>query len=119
MSAIEPAHLDRATVDGLLRVAGELSGTDDLPTMLAIFARGITEVAEFECAAINLVRADGDLQVVAVAGPEDVEMVLMGVVGGRARWETELAGGHRVGAVQLHLDDSVDTDFPGSSQMRV
>lgn len=112
MSAVESPRLDRATVDGLLQLTRDLSGTDDLPTMLSIFVRAISDVADFECAAINLVRDDGDLQVVAVVGPSELEEALMGVVNGRAHWDTELAGGQRVGAVQLHLDHSVDRAYP-------
>lgn len=112
MSAVESPHLDRPTVDGLLRLARDLSDTDDLPTTLSIFVRAISDLADFECAAINLARDDGDLQVVAVAGPPEVKESLMGVVGARAHWDAELAGGERHGAVQLHLDESVDRSFP-------
>ncbi len=108
MSAVEPSRLARSTVEGLLRAARELSETDDLPTMLSIFARALSDVADFECAAINLVRDDGDLQVLAVAGPPDVAEALMGVVGSRADWDAELAGGQRVGAVQLMLGEEVE-----------
>lgn len=112
MDLVDPPHLGRGTVDGLLQVARDLSATADLPTMVATFVRAITEIADFECAAINLVRADGDLQVVAVAGPPAVEKLLMDTVGRRAHWDAELTGGHRCGVVQLHLEDSVGRPFP-------
>ena len=112
MSAVELPHLDRPTVDGLLQLARDLADTHDLPTMLSIFVRAISDVADFECAAINLTRDDGDLQVVAVAGPPAVEEALMGVVGSRAHWDAELAGGELHGAVQLHLDDVYDQVIP-------
>lgn len=106
------SSLDRATVNGLVQLARDLAGTTDLPTMLSLVVTAITEVARFECAAINLVTETGDLQVVAVAGPPDLEEVLLGSVGSRAAWEVELAEGERHGAVHMNLDSVPDGEMP-------
>lgn len=106
------SHFERSTVDGLLDGARELSRTNDLPTMLSIVVRAISEVADFECAAINLVTDDGDLKVVAVVGPDELGTVLLGQVGARDIWDRKLASAEPYGGVRMRLAHESGPDLP-------
>ncbi len=111
MDETSSSQFGRATVEGLVALARDLSQASDMPTTLAIFARAITDLADFECAAINLVNDDGDLVVVSVHGPADMEATLLGTVGPRSTWDREIALAERHGAVHLSLaGDSVGAD---------
>ena len=104
MDDASSSQFGRATVDGLVTLARDLSLATDMTTTLKIFAKAITDLADFECAAINLVNDDGDLVVVSVVGPGDVEETLLGSVGSRAMWDQEIALSTRHGSVHLSLD---------------
>ncbi|MDA8295371.1 MAG: diguanylate cyclase [Actinomycetota bacterium] len=67
--------LDREGIARLLAVVRHLGASSDLPDLLQRIATSVVEVLGFEMAAINLVEADGDLRVVAVAGPIGVEQM--------------------------------------------
>lgn len=69
------AGLDREGIARLLAVVRHLGASSDLPDLLQRIATSVVEVLGFEMAAINLVEADGDLRVVAVAGPIGVEQM--------------------------------------------
>lgn len=105
------SQFGRATVDGLVQLARDLSQTSDLPTMLTIFVQAISDVAHFECAAISLVEDAGDLAVVAVAGRPELEDALLGTVGSRTGWEAELARAERYGAVHLTREVADDHEL--------
>lgn len=106
------SSMDRATVNGLVQLARDLAGTSDLTAMLSLLVTAITEVAGFECAAINLLTEEGDLQVAAVAGSSSLEQELLGSIGSRAAWDVELAKGDRHGGVQMVFDAVADSDLP-------
>lgn len=106
------SQFERSTVDGLLECARELSQTNDLPTMLSIVLRAVNEVADFECAAINLATDDGDLQVVSVAGPDEVSDVLLGRIGPREIWDERLAAAEPYGGVRMRLEDERGPQLP-------
>jgi len=106
------SQFERSTVDELLERARALSQTKDLPTMLSIFVQAISDVADFDCAAINMVTEDGSLKVVAVAGPEELERVLLGTVGARESWDRRIAASNSYGAVRMRLEDGRGPDLP-------
>lgn len=114
MDDTSSSQFGRATVDGLVALARDLSQTSDMATTLKIFVKAITDLADFECAAINLVNDDGDMVVVAVAGPAELEATLLGTVGTRAIWDREIALADRHGAVHLSLSVDVEStdDLP-------
>ena len=103
MDETSSLQFGRETVDGLVALAQDLSRSTDMATTLKIFVRAITDLADFECAAINLVNDEGDLVVVAVEGPAELEAALLGTVGARAIWDREIALADRHGAVHLSL----------------
>lgn len=108
-----PFAFGRETVDGLVALARDLGQTTDMATILSIFVQAITDVADFEHAAINLVNDDGDLVVVAVVGPSELHAALIGTVGSRAGWDREIALADRHGAVHHSLTgDTALDDVP-------
>lgn len=82
--------LSRRAVDGLVHLTRELATSADLQVILDEICRAIVEVAEFEAVAFNLISDSGDLEVVAVAGPDGVDE-LLGTSGSREQWEREIS----------------------------
>ena len=62
--------------------AGTLAIWSDAPSRdaLQLIAEGVTELAGFGIAAISVVRDDGKLEVMAVAGSDDARESLQGAV---------------------------------------
>lgn len=66
---------------------------------LKAISDGAVRDLDYGVACFNLVRPDGDLAVVSVAGDETAEAFLTGRVGPRAAWDTRLSMGERWGDV--------------------
>ncbi|MET9462173.1 diguanylate cyclase [Streptomyces canus] len=66
---------------------------------LKAISEGAVQDLDYGVACFNLVRPDGDLVVVSVAGDETAEAFLTGRVGPRARWDARLSMGERWGDV--------------------
>ncbi|MCW2759446.1 MAG: hypothetical protein JWO46_3192, partial [Nocardioidaceae bacterium] len=65
--------MDRSRVDTLMRlheVMTRIHAGGDLAEVLQVIADGMVEVSGFHATTINVLRADGDLELVAVAGDE-------------------------------------------------
>ncbi|MBO8194355.1 diguanylate cyclase [Streptomyces oryzae] len=88
-----------ASLRQLHRVVAQLNTARSLADTLQTVADGVVEGLGFEIAAVNLVRADGDLVVAAVAGSAAAESMMAGRVGPRASWERRLAMGEQWGAL--------------------
>lgn len=86
----------------LLRAAreltAELSAVRPLADTLQAVVEGVARLG-FDGAVMNLVREDGDLEVVATAGPEELRRALAGVVERRASWDAMLGAGERWGSL--------------------
>lgn len=86
----------------LLRAAkeltAELSQVRPLTDTLQSVVEGVARLG-FDGAVMNLVREDGDLEVVATAGPEELCRTLQGVVERRDSWDRLLAAGERWGSL--------------------
>ena len=90
-----------ATLRRLHQAMAELNTARSLADTLQAVADGVVEGLGFELSCVNLVRADGDLVVAAVAGSAAAEAMLAGRVGSRASWERRLAMGERWGTLRF------------------
>jgi diguanylate cyclase (GGDEF)-like protein len=84
----ERPQLDTAGV--LADVAQRLGASLDLSRTLEEIARSVVERIGFDIAVLNLVMEDGDLQVVAVGGPDDVRADLLGRRQSARDWQDAL-----------------------------
>jgi len=101
------------------RVVRELTAVRDLGATLQLVVDSVTASLGFGAAAMNLVRGDGDLEVVAVAGPDAVREALLGRVGRRADWDALLGRAERWGELRFvphgeAATGDVPTWIPGS-----
>jgi len=62
----------------MMAVVGRMNGTRTLPETLQAVVEGVVNGIGFGTAVMNYVRPDGRIQVVAVAGPQDVRQALLG-----------------------------------------
>ncbi|GAA2062291.1 hypothetical protein GCM10009801_05280 [Streptomyces albiaxialis] len=90
-----------ASLRMLHHVVAQLNTARSLADTLQTVADGVVEGLGFEIAAVNLVRADGDLVVAAVAGSPAAEAMMAGRVGSRASWERRLTMGEQWGSLRF------------------
>lgn len=114
-SVAEPVNdhvtFSSSTVRGLLELSRELAELDDLSMILTRIARGITEIADFEAAVLNMVIEDGDLKATAVYGPDELEDRLLGTVGPRTEWDRILERGKRRAGVIFDIENLSSSTF--------
>ncbi|MEE4545814.1 diguanylate cyclase CdgB [Streptomyces sp. V4-01] len=105
-----------ATLRQLHQVVADLNTARSLADTLQAVADGVVRGLNYELAAVNLVRPDGDLVVAAFAGSAAGEALLAGRVGSRASWERRLTMGERWGSLRFipHTEGWVliDDDVP-------
>jgi len=82
-------------------VARRVGGTLDLDRTLHQVVQAMVELVGFQVAVLNLLTADGDLEVVTVAGPDEVRAELLGSRDTLAAWEQLLAAAQPVGALRF------------------
>lgn len=80
----------------------------DLVAMLDLLAQTIVEALGFGVAAVNIVRPDGSLEVVSVAGDDSARTALLGAVDTAEVWDRLLSTGERWG--RLHFLDHRSED---------
>jgi diguanylate cyclase (GGDEF)-like protein len=80
----------------------------DLVAMLDLLAQTIVEALGFGVAAVNIVRPDGSLEVVSVAGDDSARTALLGAVDTAEVWDQLLSTGERWG--RLHFLDHRSED---------
>ena len=90
-----------ASLRQLHQVVAQLNTARSLADTLQTVADGVVEGLGFEIAAVNLVRADGDLVVAALAGSPAAEAMMAGRVGSRPAWERRLTMGEQWGALRF------------------
>lgn len=91
----------------LIDVARRVGASLDLAQTLEQITSAVVELLGFEVAVLNLVSPEGDLEVVAVAGPAQA---LLGCRDTRANWDTILGLGERRGG--LRFVDHTATGWP-------
>ncbi|NUU24580.1 MAG: diguanylate cyclase [Streptomycetaceae bacterium] len=101
MTAETETHVRLATLRLLYRVVADLNATRDLRDTLQAVADGVVSGLGFGAAAVNLVRDDGDLEVAAVAGSEDLAAAMAGQIGPRGDWDRLLAACERWGPLRF------------------
>lgn len=103
LSAARPEpEADRLAVSRfLVDVARRVGATLDLSHTLDQVVEAVVELLGFGVAALNLVTADGDLEVVTVAGPDDVRRELLGTRMARETWESFLASARPYGGLRF------------------
>ena len=82
-------------------VARRVGGTLDLDRTLDQVTQAVVELVGFRVAVLNLLTADGDLEVVTVAGPDAVRGELLGSRETLATWQELLAAAQTVGALRF------------------
>ena len=82
-------------------VARRVGGTLDLDRTLDQVVQSVVELVGFQVAVLNLLTADGDLEVVTVAGPDDVRAELLGSRDSLASWQALLAAAQPVGVLRF------------------
>ncbi|MEU6928240.1 diguanylate cyclase CdgB [Streptomyces sp. NPDC046385] len=90
-----------ATLRQLHQVVADLNTARSLADTLQAVADGIVAGLNYELAAVNLVRPDGDLVVAAFAGSPAAEALITGRVGSRASWDRRLAMGEPWGDLRF------------------
>ncbi|WP_405814081.1 diguanylate cyclase [Streptomyces sp. NBC_01390] len=105
-NVIGPAHApDKRWEEPASRLARlrrgfvRLHNAESLAHTLKSISDGAVQDLDYRVACFNLVRPDGDLVVVSVAGDETAEAFLTGRVGPRAAWDARLSMGERWGDV--------------------
>ena len=85
----------------------------DLVGLLDRLAQTIVDVLGFGVAAINLVRPDGMVEVVSVAGDEAARDALLGTTEGAGRWDRMLAVSESWGALHFvdHRNEAATADL--------
>ncbi|GAA3646470.1 diguanylate cyclase CdgB [Streptomyces chitinivorans] len=101
MEAESEPYVRLATLRRLHQSMADLNTARSLADTLQTVADGIVKGLDFELAAVNLVKPDGDLVVAAVAGSEGAEAMMAGRTGSRAAWERRLALGERWGELRF------------------
>jgi diguanylate cyclase (GGDEF)-like protein/PAS domain S-box-containing protein len=105
-----------ATLRQLHQVVADLNTARSLADTLQAVAQGVVKGLNYELAAVNLVRPDGDLIVAAFAGNAAAEALMAGRIGSRTSWERRLTMGERWGTLRFipHTEGwvLVDDDVP-------
>ncbi|MGY1452494.1 diguanylate cyclase CdgB [Streptomyces sp. SS8] len=101
MEAESEPYVRLATLRRLHQSMADLNTARSLADTLQTVADGVVKGLDFELAAVNLVKPDGDLVVAAVAGSEGAEAMMAGRTGSRAAWERRLALGERWGELRF------------------
>ncbi|SFF67862.1 PAS domain S-box-containing protein/diguanylate cyclase (GGDEF) domain-containing protein [Actinacidiphila alni] len=105
-----------ATLRQLHQVVADLNTARSLADTLQAVAQGVVKGLNYELAAVNLVRPDGDLIVAALAGSAAAEALMAGRIGSRTSWERRLSMGERWGTLRFipHTEGWVliDDDVP-------
>ncbi|MEU3345559.1 diguanylate cyclase CdgB [Streptomyces sp. NPDC006700] len=105
-----------ASLRKLHQVMADMNTARSLADTLQTVADGVVQGLGYELACVNLVRADGDLVVAALAGNSAAEALITGRVGSRESWDRRLAMGERWGGLVFipHTEGWVldDDDVP-------
>ena len=92
------------------RLIGRLNAGADLAATLRAVVDGVVEGLGFGVAVVNLVHDDGTVEVVSVAGPQDVSDTLLGSRSSLVSWEKAFARSHLWGALRYEPHELADED---------
>ena len=94
-------ELDLDALRTLQRLISRLNTGADLSATLRAVVDGVVEGLGFQVAVVSLVHDDRTVEVVTVAGPEDVSATLLGNVCPLASWEKAFERSHAWGALRF------------------
>lgn len=97
----------------LATIARRVGASLALDETLDAVAAAVLEVLGFRAAVVNLLAADGDLHVVAVAGDESVRRALMGTHSSLHAWQAMLDAAVPWGALRFMHHDTQRPDAAG------
>jgi len=107
VTAPRSSHASRWTVQ---RRAG---ASLDLHKTLDQVVAAVVELLDFDVAVMNLVSADGDREVLSVAGPAEVREHLLGTTQSQCTWQQMLDAARPTGNLRfVHHDDADLLDEP-------
>jgi diguanylate cyclase (GGDEF)-like protein/PAS domain S-box-containing protein len=108
------ADLSLQAIRDLQRLILRVNGGPDLATTLQAVADGVVEGLGFGVAVVNLIHDADFVQVVAVAGSEEAQAMLLGATGTLAGWTKALAVADEWGGLRFVPHDrfSEDDDLP-------
>lgn len=92
------------------RLIGRLNAGADLAATLRAVVDGVVEGLGFGVAVVNLVHDDGTVEVVSVAGPQEVSDTLLGSRSSLTSWEKAFARSHLWGALRYEPHELADED---------
>jgi len=92
------------------RLISRLNTGADLAATLRAVVDGVVEGLGFGVAVVNLVHDDGSVEVVTVAGPQEVSDTLLGTRSPLASWEATLERSHRWGGLRYQPQGQTDED---------
>jgi len=95
------SHSDGVAARLLARVARRVGSSLALDETLNAVAEAVVEALGFRAAVLNLLAADGELHVVAVAGADDVKRALLGTHSPLVSWQVMLAAARPWGEVRF------------------
>src|SRR4051794_1262911 len=103
--------LNLSALRDLQRLILRVNAGTDLHTTLQAVVDGVVEGLGFEVAVVNLVHDPDFVQVVAVAGPDEVTAALLGEVGTMQDWDRALEVAEEWGALRfVHHDAFVEDE---------
>jgi diguanylate cyclase (GGDEF)-like protein/PAS domain S-box-containing protein len=103
-------ELDLDALRTLQRLISRLNTGADLSATLRAVVDGVVEGLGFQVAVVSLVRDDRTVEVVTVAGPEDVSATLLGNVCPLASWEKAFERSHAWGALRFEPHELAEQD---------
>lgn len=96
----------------VLDAVGRMNSSADLATSLQSVIEGIIEATGFGAGAIDYVRTDGTMEIVAVAGPPGAREALLGMEVPSGALDRELELAQRWGRLRFLPHGMVDNDVP-------
>jgi len=103
-------QVEVAVLRRLAALSAQINRGERLDDTLQAVVDGVVEALGFGAAALNYLRADGNLQVLAVAGPPELHETLAGVVVDRAAMDGLLARSEAWGALRFASHDHLAVD---------
>lgn len=99
-----------SALTGVLDMVGRMNGSLDITASLQDVLDALLEATGFRAGAINYVRSDGAMEIVAVTGPDGAREALLGVELPPGALDRELATGERWGRLHFLPHGVVPTD---------
>src|SRR3954471_15154138 len=104
-------ELPLSALRSLYHALGGVTRADTLRETLQAVVEGVVEGVGFDVAALSFARSDGTFETLAVAGPEDARLALLGRVQPPDTYDTEFSYAERWGALRFVPHDRVSPEI--------